>query len=75
METFLVKFNNYAYDQYDAFVVVAEDADAAIELLKNKYPDTYSTYNWTNVDWRHGYTIVPVDTTNQSVVLGSYNAG
>jgi len=67
MKTFLIKFNKCGYDMYDGFVVVAEDEQAVIELLKDKYPIL--------IEWSGGYEINEVDNTKMGIILKSFRAG
>ena len=65
MKVYNVWTNKWDYDDYDAFVVVAENEDKALELVKNEFDEYQLPY--INVD--------EVDLTTEQVVLGSYNAG
>ncbi len=73
MNTYLITFKEYSYDQYDAFVVVAEDEEKAVAILQKRHSVDRKIFGL--VDWSEGYTIEPVDTTTAGIVLGSFNAG
>ena len=73
MKIYKVEFNQYTYDQYDAFIVRGKDEESALNLLKlehkpdNSYPDC---------DWKNGYKITEVLVEgDEEVILESYNAG
>lgn len=65
MKVYSVWTDKWDYDNYDAFVVVAENEEKALELVKNKFEEYQLPY--VNVD--------EVDLTTEQVVLESYNAG
>lgn len=72
MKIFKVTFNEYDYDQYDSFIVVAENEEDAVKVIEEGYPrnDQYS-----GVDWSKGYTVEEVLPIERGTVLGSFNAG
>ncbi len=75
MKIYIIDFNNYGYDQYDAFIVASKDEQSAIEFLKSKYPENDVL---ENVNWGGGYTVKEVVTEEYETdteILSSYNAG
>lgn len=66
MKVFLVWADKYGYDQYDGIVVVAGSKERALELVnERKYfgPSQGPVF------------ATEVDTTTESIVLESFNAG
>lgn len=73
MKIYRIVFNNWDYDQYDAFVVIAKDGKSAISLLKNEFSEIND-----NVDWKGGYKIKEIRLNKlkkETVLLASFNAG
>lgn len=75
MKIYLIEFNECSYDEYDAFLVVAENEDAAMAHLKNVHsPDS----RWGGVNWAAGYNIEEIEPehyTEATIIIDSYNAG
>ena len=71
MKIYLIKFNHCDYDQYDGFVVIAQNRNLAIQVLSSEeYKD--------NVDWEAGYTIKsikPSEYKDTTMLLDSFHAG
>lgn len=76
MSIYLISFRQYGYDQYDGFVVVAADKEAAIRVIEDRYPPTD---RWPSVDWTCGFEISLIGfapTINmETILLSSFNAG
>lgn len=73
MKIYKVTLKENGYDQYDAFVVRAEDENAAIALLQRKYPPGKLA---DLVRWEKGYTVEEVSAEGlEEEILGSFNAG
>lgn len=76
MKIYLIKFNSNDYDQYDSFLLVAENEEECIKKLQEKYPAKDS--NWDQVDWASGYVITeikPKDYKKTEIIIDSFNAG
>ena len=74
MKFYLVTFNKWSYNEYDAFVVVSDTEENAIEFLKKEYPET----GFGEIDWSGGYRIgelKPEYFNETKIILSSYNAG
>ena len=65
MKVYSVWTDKWDYDDYDAFVVVAENADRALEMVKQNFEEYQLPYVYVD----------EVDLTTEQVVLGSFNAG
>jgi len=80
-----IDFNKVDYDQYDSFIVLAENEDDAIRILKKEKPPITKglslggkPYEFKNkaVDWAGGYKIEQIIQSGDGwVLLGSFNAG
>lgn len=71
-----IQFESWSYDQYDAFVVRAIDADSAIKIIKDKYPAETEKRMWKNVSWKDGYTVTEILLDgDDEILLSSFNAG
>jgi hypothetical protein len=68
MKLFLITFHEYGYDEYDAFVVAAHDVPEAEKLIRRAHPKDV-------INWKRGYTVEPIETTEPRIILGSFNAG
>ena len=67
MNIYYIVFTWCDYDEYDSFVVIAEDEDKAVEMIKDNIPYGESIKS-----------ISCIGVSNSSVsetVLGSFNAG
>jgi len=74
MRIYLIDFNECGYDEYDGFVVRAENEDEAIRIIKKKHGD--ENKKWGLIDWKGGYKIIDItDKTERAIILGSFNAG
>ena len=72
MKIYKIEFNKYTYDQYDSFIVRAENEEMAIGLIIGKFPPE----EFSRVDWKEGYKVVEVLQQGQAeIILKSYNAG
>jgi len=74
MKIFKIEFHKVDWDQYDSFVVIANNHVEVIDLIKNKYPDS----EWREVDFSGGYKISEIkldDIKEPTIILGSFNAG
>lgn len=74
MKIYKITFNEYSWDEYIAFVVVAKSEEEAIEYLKKEYPDG----GCSQIQWKPGYKIEEIKSENYkepTEILGSYNAG
>ena len=84
MKIYLIKFNHYGYDEYDGFVVQAENEDSAVDTLHKEYDETkgvnykgepYGLKN-NSICWEKGYRIEEIkDDGTAKILLGSFNAG
>ena len=70
-KTFILKLNEYDYDQFDAFVVVAKNKEEAVDIVMREYPNG----EYSDCDWDSGYTVEEVDMAESRIILGSFNAG
>lgn len=65
--------DNVDYDQYDAFVVTAENEEEAKTVINSKHdPDE----DWTT--WSHKVKVELIGVANSNkaeIILGSFNAG
>ena len=71
MKIYKITFNNFDYDQYDSFIISAKTKQEAIAVIKKEHPEK----RYSDVDWKHGYTIEEVKNKNTEIILGSFNAG
>jgi len=70
MKIFLVKFNEFTYDEYNGFVIVAESKYRAIKYLRRKHPN--------EIQWDKGYKIKEINPRNYkktTIILEDFNAG
>ena len=65
MKVYYVGTDDWDYDEYDAFAVVAENEDRALEIAKKLFHE----HQWD------GIYIEEEDLTEEHIVLGSFNAG
>lgn len=65
MKVFKVWTDNFDYDEYDAVVVVADNADTAKHMAVSQYLHK----------WQEPIYVEKVDTEALHVVLTSFNAG
>lgn len=64
MKVYYVWADDWDYDDYDAFVVVAENEDRALAMVKNMFEKHQGEIH-----------VEEEDLTTEHVVLGSFNAG
>lgn len=64
MKVYYVYPDDWDYDDYDAFIVVAENEDRALEMVKGRFKK-----------WQGEIHAEEVDTNTEGIILGSYNAG
>lgn len=64
LKVYLVESEDWDYNNYDSFVVVAENEEKAIELVKDDFKEDQGTL-----------TAKEISLQEESVVLGSFNAG
>lgn len=64
MKVYNVWADYYDYDDYDSFVVVAENEDRALEMVKDKFEKHQGEIH-----------VEEEDLTTEHIVLGSFNAG
>ena len=64
MTVYYVWADDYDYDDFDSFVVVAENEDEAMAMVKDKFEK-----------WQGEIHVEKVDLTAKGIVLGSFNAG
>lgn len=64
MKPYYVWADDWDYDDYDSFVVVAENEDRALEMVKGKFNK-----------WQGEIHVEEVDLITEGIVLGSFNAG
>jgi hypothetical protein len=70
MKIYHVYVKKYGYDEFDGLVVVAENKDRALEMVKVGY------YGGCYFNERQGKIYIEeVDLTTEHTVLESYNAG
>ncbi len=73
MKFYLVKFNSYSYDEFDSFVVRAEDEESARKVIEKEHP---LDKKWPSVNWEDGIKIEEVELNGEpKIILGSFNAG
>lgn len=81
MRAYLVsREDDVDYDEHDAFVVVAADAeDARAVVLERFPPPAEGQHDWSSDrGQRKGFataTVTEIDLTQRGEVLGSFNAG
>ena len=64
LKVYLVESEDWDYNNYDSFVVVAENEEKAIELVKDDFKEDQGAL-----------TAKEVSLQEEGVVLGSFNAG
>lgn len=64
LKVYLVESEDWDYNNYDSFVVVAENEEKAIELVKDSFKEDQGAL-----------TAKEVSLQEECVVLGSFNAG
>jgi len=69
-----IVFNRCDYDQFDSFIVCANNENTAVSLLLNKYPHAKGRL-MQDIDWSGGFTITKLDPLVPEILLGSFNAG
>lgn len=67
MKIYHIVFDGCDYDEYDSFVVIAEDEKQAMELIKNLSPVGYDVESISDIGVSNK--------SDSEVVLGSFNAG
>jgi len=80
-----IDFNKIDYDQYDSFIVLAENEDDAIRIIKEEYPLIKKGVNYRGqpyefennaIEWAGGYKIEQIIQSGDGrVLLGSFNSG
>lgn len=71
-KVYKISFNKNDYDQFDAFIVLAENEEEVISIVEKEHPKR----DWADVDWDGGFKIEEVDFECESqILLGSFNAG
>lgn len=72
MKIYRIDFNECDYDQFNTFIVRAENEEAVERVVRKKYPDEQYTY----VNWKAGFKIVEITPEGEEgIILGSFNAG
>lgn len=70
MKVYLVWPDDYDYDDFDGLVIVAENEDRALELVKNgRRGKCYFK------EYQGEINIEEVDLTTEGIILESFNAG
>lgn len=64
MKVYNVWADYYDYDDFDSFIVVAENQDRALEMVKDKFEKHQGEIH-----------VVEEDLTIEHIALGSFNAG
>lgn len=64
LKVYLIESENWDYDDYDSFIVIAENEQKAIELVKDSFKADQGTL-----------TAKEISLQEECVVLGSFNAG
>lgn len=74
MHIYLIeRTDRVGYDEYDSAVVVAQSEEQALELLKKKHPNDYTTYHcWGDFK---SVIIRELSLTAPAIILESFNAG
>lgn len=70
MKVYHVYVDDYDWDEFDAIIVVAENEDRALEIVKNGYYD--GCYFKEEQGEIH---VEEIDLTYEHIVLESFNAG
>ena len=70
MKVYYVYADRYDYDDFDGLVVVAEDKDRVLEMVKVGY---FGKCYFK--EWQGEIHIEEVDLTKEYIVLESFNAG
>lgn len=68
MKVYLVKYGAFSYDEYEGFVIVAENKSEALTIANEKAEKT-NRYLFTS---KH---VLEVNTKIKGIVLESFNAG
>lgn len=71
MKLYLIIMNNFSWDEYDKFLVAANNKKEAIKFVKNNYSSL-------TIDWNSGYKIKEINVCNikeACVIMHSFNAG
>ena len=70
MKIYLIEFENHDYDEYNSFVVSAENKKDAIKVLKEVIHIEHS------IPWTAKYSIKEIKSGGKRrIILGSFNAG
>lgn len=72
MKIYLITLKECDYDQYDSFVVIAEDKDRAWKLIRIEHSQDSNIYTENIEEIRE---IGISNTVKEEIVLGSFNAG
>ena len=71
MKLFIIEFNENGYDQYDSFIVRANNEDEVVKILKKVHKNDYN-----GIDWEGGFTVKEIHLEGEpKILLGSFNAG
>lgn len=70
MRVFQVEFNKCDFDQFDVFIVRAENEDEAIERIKHRHKHS------DNIDWDGGYKVEELTPEGKvGVLFERFNGG
>lgn len=71
---YLITIGTHDWDEYDGFVVIAEDEQQAMEIIIDSMYD-YKRSNW--YEYKDQITIDEIGTSDREpqIALGSFNAG
>lgn len=70
-KVYRISFDKYDGYQYDSFIVVADNEDEVVLLVKKLYPDVGS---FPDVDWESGFKVEEIKLNKSDILLGSFNA-
>jgi hypothetical protein len=84
MKLYRITFDQISYDQYDSFIVLAENEEQVVDLVKKEHPEIVVSKNYlgepysfkdTSIDWEKYKIEEERIDENARVLLGSFNAG
>ena len=72
MKIYKIEFNSCSYDEYDSFIVRAENKESVETLVRKEHPEE----KWARVQWEKGFVITEIPLEGkEEILLGSFNAG
>lgn len=70
---YILEFLTWSMDQYDSFLVSADNEKECVEIVKGEYPHD----NLPDCNWKGGYNVIHIGETVKAkgILMSSYNAG